>query len=732
MILVTSFHVNSWDKYAKRFVESFKKFWPKKVKLYAFYHDGDLPEDAPTATNITYRKLNQEDMLKFKERHKDKNGGSPYNYRLDAIKFCHKVFALTGMAEELRINKSKQKWLFWLDADTVSKKKLPLKEIKNWLDEDTDIVYLGRKAIDYCESSFLAFNMDKVPSHVFLEDFRSLYLSGELFGYREWHDGFAFERLLRMHQQHGLRTHNLTPECDDLQAFNSSPLAEYLHHFKGPEKEGHAPVRYNHIVEMIGFYKPQTLLETGTWNGDRAIQMCLAALQANPGDIRYEGYDLFQEGNKELDNLEFNSKPNVAIDKVSKKLDRLKDLHPRFDYRLHKGDTRKIMKHHKVDFAYLDGGHSLETASSDFENVRGSNVIVMDDYFREDEAGEMPPDKWCGTNKVYDAYEGRKFLIKSPDLVNVGGKISLAVIIEKGEDPPNINRTAVPIIVNPVDCVEKSYLHDNIKENLKLIPNFIDKKFDWHSKKMVIVSGGPSLKDNLEDIREAQREGADIMCVKHSYPTLIGAGINPWACIILDPRSLEGKSTHGIVRRTLLEKKSAFSDTVFLVATMTNPEVTQYLLDRGDLIVGWNAFSQASSKLPELKNKMLVTGGTCAAMRAVGLGHTMGYRIFDLYGFDSCVEEPTEKEKKELEETTEKPKYLEVGIGGRKFWTTGELLAQAQDFERLVERNDVDMHLEVFGEGMIPALWENMQAQREVPESFSDFLSSFKERNTDG
>jgi hypothetical protein len=96
------------------------------------------------------------------------------------------------------------------------------------------------------------------------------------------------------------------------------------------------------------------------------------------------------------------------------------------------------------------------------------------------------------------------------------------------------------------------------------------------------------------------------------------------------------------------------------------------------------------------------------------------------------VEEPTEKEKKEIEEETKKPKYLEVGIGGRKFWTTGELLAQAQDFERLVERNDVDMHLEVFGRGMIPALWENMQAQREVPESFSDFLSSFKERNTDG
>ena len=514
MILVTSFHAKSWDTYAKRFMESFKQYWPKKVKLYAFYHDGEIPTEAPTASNIVYRKLNHQEMLDFKEKHKDKNGGNPYNYRLDAIKFCHKVFALTEMGEELRLNKSKQKWLFWLDADTVSKKKLPLKEIKSWLNNESDIVYLGRTAIDYCESSFLAFNMDQVPSHVFLEDFRGLYLSGELFGYREWHDGFVFERLLRLHRAHGLKTHNLTPECKDLQAFNSSPLAEYLHHFKGPDKgKPQAPVRYNHLVEMVGFYKPQTLLETGTWNGDRAIQLCLAALQANPGEIRYVGYDLFESGNKELNNLEFNAKPNTAIEKVKAKLDRLKGLHPRFDYTLHKGDTRKIMKHHRVDFAYLDGGHSIETAANDFEKVKGSSVVVMDDYFVEDDAGQIPPEKWRGTNKVYDAYEGRKFLINSPDPVNVGGKISLAVFVERGEDPPNIDKTAVPIIVNPVDCVEKDFLYDNIKENVKLIHKYIECKFDWHERKLVVVSGGPSIKDDFASIRRAQIDGADVLCV---------------------------------------------------------------------------------------------------------------------------------------------------------------------------------------------------------------------------
>ncbi len=76
----------------------------------------------------------------------------------------------------------------------------------------------------------------------------------------------------------------------------------------------------------------------------------------------------------------------------------------------------------------------------------------------------------------------------------MGGKISLAVFVERGEDPPNIDKTAVPIIVNPVDCVEKDFLYDNIKENVKLIHKYIECKFDWHERKLVVVSGGQVLR----------------------------------------------------------------------------------------------------------------------------------------------------------------------------------------------------------------------------------------------
>ena len=220
----------------------------------------------------------------------------------------------------------------------------------------------------------------------------------------------------------------------------------------------------------------------------------------------------------------------------------------------------------------------------------------------------------------------------------------------EGEEPPNKNRIAVPIIVNPIDCVEKEEIYTNIDENLNLIDTWLGKKYHWHRETALVCSGGPSLLDSIQDIKEDMIPSLGIpprriICVKHSYPVLLEAGIVPWACIILDPRPLDGTSTHGIVRRTLFEN---FNDrTIFLVASMTEPSVTKFLLDKGARVVGWHAFSHAVSQQKIMENKMLVTGGTCAAMRSVGLFHTLGFRDFKLYGFDSCLAKaPSKKEQK--------------------------------------------------------------------------------------
>tara|TARA_R100000306_G_scaffold62194_2_gene67535 strand:- start:18 stop:2228 length:2211 start_codon:yes stop_codon:yes gene_type:complete len=728
--VVTSFHVDAWGAYAKRFIESFKH-WPKKVKLYAYYHDGELPEDAPRAKNIFYRNLmHDKEMLEYRDAHTahdgTANGSQAYNWRMDAIKWCHKVYAMTALASEMRMDEDQPGWLIWLDADTCTTKSFPAKELKKLLPEEVELVHLGRKATDYSETSFLAFNLNSIRTHSVLLDLRGIYNSGEVITFREWHDGFIFERLLNLHKAHGLRTLDLSPDCEDLQAFNNSALSKYMRHFKGPAKERIQPaMRYNQLIELVSFYKPKSLLETGTWNGKHSLDMCRAALLSHESPVHYTGYDLFEDGSEELDKEELNSKSRVKMSDISPLFDTLADqFEGRFTYRLVKGNTRKTLKYHKVDFAFIDGGHSIETTRNDYEHLEGSKVIVFDDYFKKDKAGYEPKEEHQGTNKVFDTLKGDKWVLPSQDMVLGGGITHLAILVREGGEPPNKNRIAVPIVVNPIDCVDKEEIYTNIDENLKLIDTWLGKKYHWHRETALVCSGGPSLSESIQAIKKEMVPALSvpprrIICVKHSYPVLLREGIVPWGCIILDPRPLDGTSTHGVVRKKLFEN---FNDrTIFFVASMTEPSVTKFLLEKGARIIGWHAFSQAVAKQKVMENKMLVTGGTCAAMRSVGLFHTLGFRDFKLYGFDSCLAQaPSEKEQKLQIEG--RAKFLEVNVGSKTFWTTGELLAQAQDFEKLVQRFDVDLDIDVLGSGMIPELWKLQQSKREKLQSYTELL----------
>ena len=78
-----------------------------------------------------------------------------------------------------------------------------------------------------------------------------------------------------------------------------------------------------------------------------------------------------------------------------------------------------------------------------------------------------------------------------------------------------------------------------------------------------------------------------------------------------------------------------------------------------------------------------------------------------LDGCDSCIEgEPENKD--ELAEDGRK-KWLKVSVGeeNKPYWTTGELLAQAQDFEKLMQREEIDLDIHVHGDGLVKALWDD-------------------------
>ena len=177
------------------------------------------------------------------------------------------------------------------------------------------------------------------------------------------------------------------------------------------------------------------------------------------------------------------------------------------------------------------------------------------------------------------------------------------------------------------------------------------------------------------------------------------------------------------------------TDTNFFVASMTDPSVTEHLKERDVRLWGWHAFTDSlrteEEQGDQIKNQQvklneelgipqgatLITGGTCAAMRGIGMLHTMGFRDIHLFGFDCCREEPS---KEEMTETTgdleggetPKPKYIQVNVKDQTYWTTGELLAMAQDCEKVFGDPGLEGVLCFHGENtMVADLWKIKEEQ---------------------
>ena len=763
---VTSFSAEGYEQYAKNMLFSVLKYWKDDLQLIAYHHDvpQDVINEFPVGRNIEYRNLNNvEDMLSYREHmklHDGTEGGQlSYNWRMDAIKWCHKVYAMTDLSLEISEKEVKGGWLIWLDADTVTTKPLSEERLLKILPEKAELVHLGRKDADYSETSFIAFNLDYQTPHFLLADFKGCYDIGEVVSYREWHDGFIFERLLKIYIAHGMKVHNLTPKVEGLSAFADSPLSQYMSHLKGnlknaPSVEGVAPdislPRYNQLAELVRQYATDNIVEVGTWNAGRAIEMSLAAFEKSD-KVHYMGFDLFEEATEELDIKELNSKAHNTLKAVEKRLidfaNKMNRDEKVFSFELFKGDSKDTLKKTKkklknMTFAFIDGGHSEETVLSDYKYLKHVPCIVFDDFFSKDVDGNILGDEYLGTNRLVNSLnkDKRITVLPSQDRVKGGGRTHLAVLLN-GKDLPDISTelTKVPIIINPKDSVPKEYIWANINKNIELISKWdMIKACSINQEHAIIISGGPST--DYEEVRRVQKEtNGKIICVKHSYPALLDACIQPWACVILDPRPITGTSTHGVVRSSLFEHID--DETNFFIASMTDPSVTNFIQSKTDKVQGWHAFSQAvatqvkSQEGEKLKiekqlniseDAVFVNGGTCAAMRSIGMMHIFGFRNFHLFGFDCSIDkEPSEEDlKKKIRNET--PKFMKVETNGKEFWTTGELLAMAQDCEKLFDNSDIEMNVKLYGEGTLVKEIYDMSTQGKKTH-YSDLISTTKE-----
>jgi predicted O-methyltransferase YrrM len=141
------------------------------------------------------------------------------------------------------------------------------------------------------------------------------------------------------------------------------------------------------------------------------------------------GFDLFEEASDETDEVEKNVKAHNNQEEVAERLNAAG-----VSYRLYGGNTRETLPAYTgplVDLAFIDGGHSVETIQSDWNEVRHlmkpGGIVIFDDYYEG--MPEEDLDKWGANRVLEEAYATLKYdytLSESRDPVVGGGVTRLA------------------------------------------------------------------------------------------------------------------------------------------------------------------------------------------------------------------------------------------------------------------------------------------------------------------
>lgn len=151
--------------------------------------------------------------------------------------------------------------------------------------------------------------------------------------------------------------------------------------------------RYKNLLEQIDLCRPKWILEIGTWIGTTAARMVKHARQYRE-DVYYIGLDLFEHITVEEAEWQNHTKKN-AVKKQTEAY--LNQEIGRENYFLIQGMSEQVSKKlkvslmeqhfgiHTVDFAFIDGGHAVETILKDWMLVesmmRDDTIVIFDDYY---------------------------------------------------------------------------------------------------------------------------------------------------------------------------------------------------------------------------------------------------------------------------------------------------------------------------------------------------------------
>lgn len=207
---------------------------------------------------------------------------------------------------------------------------------------------------------------------------------------------------------------------------------------------------------------------------------------------------------------------------------------------------------------------------------------------------------------------------------------------------------------------------------------------------VMILGGGPSLNDHLDEIRKMRENGVKLVTLNGSYNWCLDNGLTPSATILVDAREFNKRFTKPVV-----------DGCKYLIASQCHPSVLEGLPK--DRVYLWHVMGDLTDSSVMKKYfpaNWPIPGGSTVLLRAIPLLRQLGYHRFHLFGCDSCLEEGRHHAFSQPENDDRAVIPIMV-TGGRMFLCHPWMAAQAREWITMIQKIGEVIDMIVYGDGLL-------------------------------
>lgn len=220
-------------------------------------------------------------------------------------------------------------------------------------------------------------------------------------------------------------------------------------------------------------------------------------------------------------------------------------------------------------------------------------------------------------------------------------------------------------------------------------------------RRAMLVCGGPSAADHVEEIRRKKAEGWELFTVNGAHDWLIGLGLYPSACAVMDA---------GKVVDTFIQKPQR--DCTYYLASQTHPDLFSRLVRGGFNVVMFHAAldEETNSIIEQLDpNPTINASAPTVGLHSLHILYTLGVKKLHVYGMDSSHRGGADHAYDNSQQGY--APVFDFYFQDKPYRSTPTWASQAQTFARFWKAYfDLGMRIEVFGDGLLPAMARHAKA----------------------